>query len=162
MATRSDVPGKTENAHAEPTSVPPRRVVGRGNGCTNLSATGSPSCAGLLLLAASDMQQAEAAARALEAESENLPLDASFETAMAVCHARAFTTSTLLTLPAAYVPADLDDAELHRTLFESCATSCTPTPTKRAVATHPSPRRPGRGGSVLRDRMERAMDSVPA
>lgn len=68
----------------------------------------------VLLLAAWDMQQAEAAARALEAETEDLPLMRALETAMAVCYVRAFTPSTLGTLSSQYVPATPPDSDLHR------------------------------------------------
>jgi hypothetical protein len=67
----------------------------------------------VLLLAAWDMQQAEAAARALQAETENLPLMRALETAMAVCYVRAFTPSTLGTLPSQYVPTTPPDSDLH-------------------------------------------------
>jgi hypothetical protein len=67
----------------------------------------------VLLLAAWDMQQAEAAARALEAETENLPLMRALETAMAVCSIRAFTPSTLGTLSSQYVPTTPPDSDLH-------------------------------------------------
>jgi hypothetical protein len=67
----------------------------------------------ILLLAAWDMQQAEAAARALEAETENLPLMRALETAMAVCYVRAFTPSTLGTLSSQYEPTTPPDSDLH-------------------------------------------------
>jgi hypothetical protein len=43
-----------------------------------------------LLLAASDLEQAAAAARALDAEQSNLPLMRALETAIVVCYSRAF------------------------------------------------------------------------
>jgi len=67
----------------------------------------------VLLLAATDMQQAEAAALALEAETENVALMRALETAMAVCYARAFTQSTLEVLPSEYVPTTPPDLDLH-------------------------------------------------
>jgi hypothetical protein len=51
-----------------------------------------------LLLAGSDMDQATAAARALQSETEYL-LARALETAIAVCYMRAFTQSSLMTLP---------------------------------------------------------------
>ena len=58
-----------------------------------------------LLHAAADMDQAIAAAHALEAESRHVALMRALETAIAVCYARAFTTSSLLSLDgAAYAP----------------------------------------------------------
>jgi hypothetical protein len=59
------------------------------------------------------MEQAEAAARALEAETENLPLMRALETAIAVCDARAFTKTTLGTLSPQYVPVTPPDSDLH-------------------------------------------------
>jgi hypothetical protein len=58
-----------------------------------------------LLLAASDLDQAAAAARALDAEAEDHALMRALETAIAVCYARAYTTSTLLQLGDEYAPA---------------------------------------------------------
>jgi len=72
----------------------------------------------VLLLAAWDMQQAEAAARALEAETESLPLMRALETAMAVCYIRAFTPSTLGTLSSQYVPTTPPDSDLHHWFHE--------------------------------------------
>jgi hypothetical protein len=68
----------------------------------------------VLLLAAWDMQQAEAAALALEAETENVALMRALETAMAVCYARSFTQSTLEMLPSDYVPTTPPDSDLHK------------------------------------------------
>jgi hypothetical protein len=67
----------------------------------------------VVLLAAWDMEPAEAAARALEAEADNLPLMRALETAMAVCYIRAFTPSTLGTLSSQYVPSTRPDSDLH-------------------------------------------------
>ena len=58
-----------------------------------------------LLLAAADMDQASAAARALDAESEDVALMRALETAVVVCYMQAFTKSSLGTLPREYVPA---------------------------------------------------------
>lgn len=68
----------------------------------------------VLLLAADDMNQAKAAARALHLEAHNVHLMRALETAMAVCYARAFTTSTLMTLPDEYVPTTAPHAKLHK------------------------------------------------
>jgi hypothetical protein len=70
----------------------------------------------VLLLAASDMEHAAAAARALEAEADDLPLMRALETAIAVCYTRAFTASSLMTIADAYVPTEPADAELHEFL----------------------------------------------
>jgi hypothetical protein len=72
----------------------------------------------VLLLAASDMVQAEAAARALESEHGNVALMRALETAIGVCYARAFTQSSLKTLPPEYIPTTPDDARLHPYLCE--------------------------------------------
>jgi hypothetical protein len=69
----------------------------------------------VLLLASSDMDQAAAAARTLEAETDGV-LARALETAMAVCYMRAFTTSSLMTLPNQFVPTTSPDAELHARL----------------------------------------------
>ncbi len=66
-----------------------------------------------LLLAASDMDHAEAAARALEKEAYDVSLMRALETAIAVSYIRAFTKSSLMTLPDDYVPTTSPDAELH-------------------------------------------------
>jgi hypothetical protein len=58
-----------------------------------------------LILAAQDMDQAAAAARALKAESKDVALMRALETAIVVCYMRAFTKSSLGTLPSEYVPA---------------------------------------------------------
>jgi hypothetical protein len=71
-----------------------------------------------LLLAASDMDHAEAAAHALEDEGEDLALMRALETAIAVCYARAFTQSSLMTLPREYLPEEPSDRELHRYLAD--------------------------------------------
>src|SRR5688572_12411444 len=68
-----------------------------------------------LLLAASDMDQAAAAARALE-DAEDGPLARALETAMAVCYMRAFTKSSLGTLPKEFVPTEPGEAERHASL----------------------------------------------
>jgi hypothetical protein len=65
-----------------------------------------------LLLAASDLFQAAAAAHALDEGPDELPLMLALETAIAVCYARAFTTSSLLRLDDEYAPAAPSDAEL--------------------------------------------------
>jgi len=70
-----------------------------------------------LLLAASDMEQAAAAARALNAETNDHNLMRALETAIAVCYARAFTQTSLFRLNRdTYEPGDSVLAELHRTL----------------------------------------------
>src|SRR6478672_2194914 len=71
-----------------------------------------------LLLAASDMEQAAAAAQALDAESADVSLMRALETAIAVCYARAFTQISLHRLNRAeYEPAEPHLAELHRALI---------------------------------------------
>ena len=71
-----------------------------------------------LLLAASDFDQAAAAARALDAEEEDLAMMRALETAIAVCYSRAFTQSTLLKLGSEFAPAaGTADAELHEVLM---------------------------------------------
>lgn len=70
----------------------------------------------VLLLAAFDMRQAEAAARALEREDEDLPLMLALEAGMVVCYVRAFTQSSLMILPPEYAPSTSPDAELHQDL----------------------------------------------
>ena len=70
-----------------------------------------------LLLAASDMDQAAAAVRALEAEQDDYNLMPALETAIAVCYARAFTQSSLFPLDRnTYEPTDPVLAELHKVL----------------------------------------------
>jgi hypothetical protein len=70
-----------------------------------------------LLLAASDFDQAAAAARALKGEQDDLGLMRALETAIVVCYARAFSTSNLLRLGAKHKPADsLSDSLLHKYL----------------------------------------------
>jgi hypothetical protein len=72
-----------------------------------------------LLLAASDMEQAAAAARALEGEADDHNLMRALETAIAVCYARAFTQSSLHRLNREeYEPSAAPLAELHRTLCQ--------------------------------------------
>jgi hypothetical protein len=71
----------------------------------------------VLLLVASDIDQAEAAARALATQSEGV-LARALETVMAVCYMRAFTTSSLMKLPPAYLPSTPSDLELHNGLEE--------------------------------------------
>jgi hypothetical protein len=56
-----------------------------------------------LLLAGSDMDQAVAAARALQNESDGL-LARALETAIAVCYMRPFTQSSLMALPPEFSP----------------------------------------------------------
>jgi hypothetical protein len=65
-----------------------------------------------LLLAGSDMDQAAAAARALQSEDDYL-LARALETALAVCYMRAFTQSSLMTLPAEFVPTGEPDGRYH-------------------------------------------------
>lgn len=69
----------------------------------------------VLLLAASDMAQAAAAARALEVEEE-YQLARALETAIAVCYMRPFTQSSLTTLPAEFEPTAPAEAEIHAEL----------------------------------------------
>jgi hypothetical protein len=71
----------------------------------------------VLLLAASDMEQAAAAARALEKETDGT-LSRALETAMAICYMRPFTKSSLLRLPVEYVPNAQPDSEFHEGLSE--------------------------------------------
>jgi hypothetical protein len=72
-----------------------------------------------LLLAASDLYQAAAAAQALDGEADDLALMLALETALVVCYARAFTTSSLLQLGDEYAPAaGTADAELHEYLMD--------------------------------------------
>jgi hypothetical protein len=76
-----------------------------------------------LLLAASDMDQAAAAARALEPGIEDYNLARALETAIAVCYARVFMQSSLYRLDRAkYEPADPRLARLHRMLCDLRAT----------------------------------------
>jgi hypothetical protein len=56
-------------------------------------------------LAADDMSQAIAAAMALRKEQDDRNLMLALECAMAVCYMRAFTKSTLMTVPRKFVPA---------------------------------------------------------
>jgi hypothetical protein len=98
-----------------------------------------------LLLAASDFDQAAAAARALDSERENLALMRALETAIAVCYSRAFTQSTLLKLCSEFVPpAGTADAELHEVLMAARNKLYAHTDraggrsTTTSVATHPS------------------------
>ena len=67
-----------------------------------------------LILAASDMDQAAAAARALEAESDGV-LARALETAMVVCYQRPFTKSDLQ-LSGEYIPTSGEDARAHADL----------------------------------------------
>jgi hypothetical protein len=70
-----------------------------------------------LLLAASDMEQAAAAAKALADEADR-DLARALETAIAVCYARAFTQSSIYQLSRQrYEPTDPRLAELHNELF---------------------------------------------
>jgi hypothetical protein len=64
-----------------------------------------------LLLAWSDMNQAAAAARALEHETDGT-LARALETAMAVCYMRPYTKADLA-LPNKYVPTDVDAKVIH-------------------------------------------------
>jgi hypothetical protein len=71
-----------------------------------------------LLLAASDMDQAATAARALREESEDHNLMRALETAIVVCYARAFTQSSLFRLSRTeYEPSDSRLADIHHTLY---------------------------------------------
>jgi hypothetical protein len=70
-------------------------------------------------LAADDMSQAIAAAIALRAEEDDRNLMLALECAMAVCYMRAFTKSTLMTMPNRFVPSvergySEQDADLHK------------------------------------------------
>jgi hypothetical protein len=68
----------------------------------------------VLLLARFDMQQAAAAAKALNVEAYDVALIRALETAIAVSYARPFVTSSLLRLnEAEYVPEDVQLAKLH-------------------------------------------------
>jgi hypothetical protein len=72
-----------------------------------------------LLLAASDVTQAQAALHALENEPYNVMLRRALETAISVCYARAFTKSTLKRLSDEYAPTPDDpNHELHLLLCE--------------------------------------------
>lgn len=63
------------------------------------------------------MDQAEAAARALDSEAEDVHMMRALETAIAVSYARIFTQSSLLRLDAdEYAPADGSLVPLHRML----------------------------------------------
>ena len=69
-------------------------------------------------LAADDMGQAIAAAIALRAEEDDRNLMLALECAMAVCYMRAFTKSTLMTMPGKFVPSvergySEQDVDLH-------------------------------------------------
>ncbi|MEO5576453.1 MAG: hypothetical protein ABIR67_15125 [Gaiellaceae bacterium] len=71
-----------------------------------------------LLLAASDMDQAIAAAKALERESEDVHLMRALETSLVVSYARAFTTSSLHKLDREeYRPRDAELAQMHDELI---------------------------------------------
>jgi hypothetical protein len=70
-------------------------------------------------LAADDMGQAIAAAIALREEEDNRNLMLALECAIAVCYMRAFTKSTLMTMPRRFVPSvkrgySEQDVELHK------------------------------------------------
>ena len=70
-------------------------------------------------LAADDMGQAIAAAKTLRDEEDDRNLMLALECAMAVCYMRAFTKSTLMTLPDKFVPSvdrgdSEQDVELHK------------------------------------------------
>jgi hypothetical protein len=71
-----------------------------------------------LLLAARDMDQAEAAVHALDAETENVALMRALETAIAVTYARAFTQSNLHTLADEWAPLHGPQLELHTALID--------------------------------------------
>jgi hypothetical protein len=71
-----------------------------------------------LLLAAFDMDQAAAAARALRSEAHDVPLMHALESAIAVCYSRAFSQSTLVRLTDGHKPIAPADVELHEFLVE--------------------------------------------
>jgi hypothetical protein len=72
-----------------------------------------------LYLAASDMEQAIAAAEALDAESENLELMRALETAIAACYARPFTKGSMVDrLKASKWVSAGADRQLHDALME--------------------------------------------
>ena len=81
---------------------------------------GQRNLAEALLLAAWDMEQAVAAARALESETKNLELMWALETAVAVCYARPFSRSERRPkrLPEEYQPTDERGRELHTVLYD--------------------------------------------
>jgi hypothetical protein len=71
-----------------------------------------------LLLAAFDMDQAAAAARALRSEAHDVPLMHALESAIAVCYSRAFSQSTLVRLTDGHKPIAPADVELHEFLVD--------------------------------------------
>ncbi len=72
-----------------------------------------------LSLAAADMKQAIAATEALEREASSVPLMLALETAIVVCYARPFTSSSLLRLPVdEYRPDREALAFYHDSLYE--------------------------------------------
>lgn len=72
-----------------------------------------------LLLAASDMDQASAAAQALDKETENVDLMRALETAIGTCYARPFTDSSMVDrLKASKWVAAGNDRELHDFLID--------------------------------------------
>src|SRR5438128_10835744 len=72
-----------------------------------------------LYLAASDMEQAIAAAKALDAESENLELMRALETAIAACYARPFTKGSMVVrLKASKWVSAGAERQLHDALME--------------------------------------------
>jgi hypothetical protein len=71
----------------------------------------------VLILAAADMDQAIAAARELRnTASDDQAYRRMLETAMALCYMRPYTPSSLLTLPAEYIPTGSVDAGYHGAL----------------------------------------------
>jgi hypothetical protein len=66
-----------------------------------------------LYLAASDMDQAAAAATALDGEHENVNLMRALETAIAVCYARPFTDSSMVDRLKASKWVAQEDRQLH-------------------------------------------------
>jgi hypothetical protein len=71
-----------------------------------------------LLHAASDMAQTRAACDMLENETEDMHRARALETAIAVCYARAFTKSTLRTLPGFFAPPKgTEQRKLHNILL---------------------------------------------
>jgi hypothetical protein len=72
---------------------------------------------GTLILAARDMEQAAAAARALQADTgDDDAFRRALETALSVCYMRPFTKG--MKLPDKYVPTEWPDADFHAGLRE--------------------------------------------
>jgi hypothetical protein len=66
-----------------------------------------------LRLAESDMQQAAAAAEAIQREPEGTPLRRALETALLVCYARPFTSNKIGALGEEWAPTDPEGRALH-------------------------------------------------